>query len=68
MPVHLVSSESFLFGRGDGGGGGRTYVALAADHLIAVELAGQSFERGFDDTATETEDEMECRFLLPHVF
>jgi len=39
-------------------------VALAADHLVAVELGGQSLERGFDDTTTETEDQVEGRLLL----
>lgn len=42
---------------------GWTYVAFPADHLVAVVLASQSLERGFDDTATETEDEVEGRFL-----
>jgi len=44
--------------------GWETGVALSADHLVAVELASQGLERGFDDTTTETEDEMEGRFLL----
>ena len=38
---------------------GWTYVAFPADHLVAVVLASQSLEGGLDDTATETEDEME---------
>lgn len=40
-----------------------TYVALAADHLVAVELGGQSLERGLDDTTTETEDQVEGGLL-----
>jgi hypothetical protein len=39
------------------------YVALAADHLVAVELGGEGLERGLNDTTTETEDEMEGRLL-----
>jgi hypothetical protein len=39
-------------------------VALSADHLLAVVLGGKGLEGGFDDTATETEDEMKSRFLL----
>lgn len=36
-----------------------TYVALPADHLVAVVLTSQGFQTRFDDTATETQDEME---------
>ena len=32
--------------------------------LLAVILARQSLERGLDDPAAETEDEMEGRFLI----
>ena len=42
---------------------GTTYVALAANHLVAVKLASKSLERGLDQAATETEDEMECWLL-----
>ncbi len=42
---------------------GQTYIALAADHLVAVELACQSLQRGLNDTTTETEDEVESRLL-----
>jgi hypothetical protein len=35
-------------------------VAFPADHLVAVVLAGEGFERGFDDTAAETEDKVQC--------
>lgn len=40
-----------------------TYVAFPANHLVAIVLASQSLEGRLDDTATETEDEMEGRFL-----
>ena len=43
---------------------GITYVALSADHLVAVELGGKSLERWLDDTTTETENKVESRFLL----
>lgn len=43
--------------------GQETYVALAADHLVAVELGGQSLERGLDDATTQTEDQMEGGLL-----
>lgn len=46
-----------------GGSRGQTGVALSADHLLAVVLGRKGLEGGFDDTATETEDEMEGRFL-----
>ena len=38
--------------------GRTTYIAFPADHLVAVILARKSLQAGFDDTATETEDEM----------
>ena len=47
-----------------GGSGGQTSVALSADHLLAVVLGGKGLERGFDDTTSETEDQMEGRFLF----
>ena len=65
-------SRVLQYGKGNGATGKRredrcrmgwTYVAFPADHLVAVVLASQSLERGFDDTATETEDEVEGRFL-----
>ncbi len=34
------------------------YIALSADHLLAVEFGGKSFERWFDDTTTKTEDKV----------
>jgi hypothetical protein len=42
----------------------QTCVALAADHLIAVVLGSERLERRLDDTATETEDQVESRLLL----
>ena len=36
-----------------------TYIAFPADHLVAVVLASKSLQAGFNDTATEAEDEME---------
>jgi hypothetical protein len=47
-----------------GGTGRETGVALAADHLVAVELGGQSLERGLDDTTTQTEDQVQGGLLL----
>lgn len=44
--------------------GWQTCVALAADHLVAVVLGGQGLERRLNDTATETEDQVESRLLL----
>lgn len=41
-----------------------TCITLAADHLLAVELGGEGLERGLDDTTTETEDQVESRFLF----
>lgn len=41
-----------------------TYVALAADHLVAVELGGQGLERGLNQTTAETEDQVQGRLLL----
>lgn len=49
-------------GEGEGGrgkGGERTYVTFPTDHLLAVVFAGEGFERGFDEAAAETEDEVE---------
>ena len=40
-----------------------TYVALSADHLIAVELGGKSLERGLNKTTTEAENQVEGRLL-----
>ncbi len=41
----------------------RPYIALAADHLVAVELGGESLQRGLNDTTAEAEDEVESRLL-----
>ena len=40
-----------------------TYVALAADHLVAVELGGKSLERGLNDTTTKSENQVESGLL-----
>ena len=45
----------------------QTRIAFTADHLVAVIFGGQGFEGGFDDAASETEDEMEGGFLLRFV-
>jgi hypothetical protein len=39
--------------------GWQTSVAFPANHLFTVVLAGKGLERGFNDTATETQDEVE---------
>lgn len=44
--------------------GRETCVAFPANHLFAVVFRGQSLEGGFNDTAAETEDEVEGGFLL----
>lgn len=38
-------------------------VALAADHLVAVELGGQGLEGWLNETTTEAEDQVEGRLL-----
>ena len=40
-----------------------TYVALAADGLLAVVLGSESLEGGLNDTTTQTEDEVESGLL-----
>lgn len=40
-----------------------TYVALAANHLVAVELGGKSLKGWLDDTTTEAEDQVEGGLL-----
>lgn len=40
--------------------GRQTSIAFPTDHLLTVVLAGEGFEGGFDDAATETEDKVEC--------
>lgn len=49
--------------RPKGGAGTATYVALSADHLVAVKLGGKGLERWLDDTTTETEHKVQSRFL-----
>ena len=40
-----------------------SYITLAADHLVAVELAGQGLERGLNDATAEAKDQVERRLL-----
>ena len=47
-----------------GGARRETGIALAANHLVAVELGSQGLEGGLNDTTTETEDQVEGRLLL----
>ena len=42
-------------------------VALAADHLVAVELGGQGLKGWLNETTTEAEDQVEGRLLLSHI-
>ena len=48
-----------------GGSRGQTGVALSADHLLAVVFGGEGFERGLNDTTSETEDQVKGGFLKP---
>ena len=41
-----------------------TYVALSANHLIAVVLGGKSLERRLNDTTTQTKDQVKGGLLL----
>jgi hypothetical protein len=41
-----------------------TSIALAANHLLTVVLGSQSLQRGFNDTTTKTENQVESRLLL----
>jgi hypothetical protein len=43
--------------------GSKTYVALAADGLLAVVLGSESLEGGLNDTTTQTEDQVESGLL-----
>ena len=45
------------------GGVAKTYVALAADGLVAVVLGGKGLEGRLNDTTTEAEDQVEGRLL-----
>ena len=47
-----------------GGARWETGVALAANHLVAVELGGQGLEGWLNETTTEAEDQVEGRLLL----
>jgi len=44
--------------------GGKASVALAADHLLAVVLAGEGLEGGLNDTTAEAEHKVEGGLLL----
>jgi len=46
-----------------GGSRWQTGVALSADHLVAVVLGGQGLERRLNDSTSESEDKVKCRFL-----
>jgi hypothetical protein len=77
--VHTCACGSWWHGEGDGpisdmsvtawasNGSRASYVALAADHLVAVELGGKSLERGLNDTTTEAENQVESGLLLSHL-
>ena len=45
------------------GGVAKTYVALAADGLVAVVLGGKGLQGRLNDTTTEAEDQVEGRLL-----
>jgi len=47
-----------------GGTRGKTGIALAADLLVAVVLAGKDGERRLNHTTTKSEHQVESRFLL----
>jgi hypothetical protein len=44
--------------------GRKTSIALAADHLFAVVLGSKSLQGRFNDTTTETEDQVQGGLLL----
>ena len=46
-----------------GGTWGEASVAFTADLLLAIVFGSKGLQRRFDDTATETEDEVESRLL-----
>ena len=46
-----------------GGTGRQASVTLSTDHLLTVVLGSECFKGGLNDSAAETEDEMEGRFL-----
>jgi hypothetical protein len=45
------------------GGSWCTYVALAADGLLAVVLGGEGLQGGLDDTTTQAQDEVKGGLL-----
>lgn len=40
-----------------------TYIALSADHLLAVELGGKGLQGGLDDTTGKVEDKVKGGLL-----
>ena len=46
-----------------GGTRGKASVAFTADLLLAVVFGSKGLQRGFDDTAAETQDKVERRLL-----
>ena len=44
-----------------GGPGMKASVALAANHLLRVELLGQQSQSGLNDTSTETQHQVKSR-------
>jgi hypothetical protein len=64
LAFHLFFLKPFRFNKMlEWSPGECTYVALSADHLIAVELGGKSLERWLNDTTTKTENKVESGFL-----
>ena len=59
----VVGVSALLLAAVDGAGG-KTGVALAADHLLTVVLAGEGLEGGLNDTTTEAEHKVEGGLLL----
>ena len=52
-PVRLTKTQDY----------GCSYVALPANHLVAVVLGGKSLQGRLNDTTTETEHQVEGRLL-----
>jgi hypothetical protein len=63
LGAELGSTSTALLAAVDGTGV-HAGIALAANHLILVILAGKNLERRLNDSTTETEDQMESRLLL----
>lgn len=61
---HSVSANTATRGHPDiYRGSCATYVALAADGLLAVVLGGESLQGGLNDTTTEAEDKVKGGLL-----